>query len=436
MASLEDRSRHMEDCSRCNNCKWTPVVRSERFASICPSAGYGRFHSYTGGGKLINGFGLLKGTVQYSESLTETIYTCSMCGGCDVACKTNFSDLIEPLDSLYAIRERMVRDGQAPLALQKLLGQLREHGNALGTSPQVRGQWCADLQVKRTPHQTAAVLLHVGDAAFDQAQWPQLRFVISELQRQGVDVVIGGAEEPDCGALAFEIGDRELATQLANATVAWIRSSQARQVITCSDTDFAAFRSLYPRMDVSLDGIEVLHVSQWLAKRISTVSQTTSHPGEEVVTYHDACHLGRLSEPFQPWKGEWVMKLNSLPARQPDGVMRFGVGGVYDEPRQVLAASGARIVEMERIREFSYCCGAGGGGKEANPDFAAFAGRERLEEALATGAKTLVSSCSGCINHLNEVVQKHDIPIRVIGLLDYLLSRQKVAVGTNATTKE
>ncbi|MEA2670361.1 MAG: hypothetical protein QOG45_581, partial [Chloroflexota bacterium] len=35
--------------------------------------------------------------------------------------------------------------------------------------------------------------------------------------------------------------------------------------------------------------------------------------------------------------------------------------GVFDPPRRLITATGARLVEMGRCRDNSFCCGAGGG---------------------------------------------------------------------------
>jgi Fe-S oxidoreductase len=68
---------------------------------------------------------------------------------------------------------------------------------------------------------------------------------------------------------------------------------------------------------------------------------------------------------------------------------------VYDEPRTVVKKSG-ELVEAERHRERSFCCGAGGG--------LAFLGEEpgervsnvRAKELMATGAKTIGTACPFC----------------------------------------
>ena len=74
-----------------------------------------------------------------------------------------------------------------------------------------------------------------------------------------------------------------------------------------------------------------------------------------------------------------------------------GAQGVYDAPRDVLAAiPGVELVEMERSREAAWCCGAGGACREAFPEYSAAAAAERVEEAASTGAEALVTACSRC----------------------------------------
>ena len=77
------------------------------------------------------------------------------------------------------------------------------------------------------------------------------------------------------------------------------------------------------------------------------------------------------------------------------------MNGCYDAPRELLASiPGLELVEMERKREFSWCCGGGGNIPFLYPSFARWTARGRLEEAESTRADMLVSACPGCKNTL------------------------------------
>jgi Fe-S oxidoreductase len=103
----------------------------------------------------------------------------------------------------------------------------------------------------------------------------------------------------------------------------------------------------------------------------------------------------------EPFKGEW----NGDKLLRPMRMKRDGHGGIFDPPREILKAiPGVKLVEMERIREYSWCCGAGGGVLEAYPDFAAWTAEERLEEARSTGAGAMVTACPWCLRLFKDTL--------------------------------
>ena len=123
------------------------------------------------------------------------------------------------------------------------------------------------------------------------------------------------------------------------------------------------------------------------------------------VTYHDPCHLGRQGEPYVPWDGEETKIYGQAVVYDPPRPRYNGAQGVYEAPRDVLAAiPGLELVEMERNREAAWCCGAGGACREAYPEFSAWAASERIEEAEATGAEAIVTACSRCELNFAEAV--------------------------------
>jgi Fe-S oxidoreductase len=73
---------------------------------------------------------------------------------------------------------------------------------------------------------------------------------------------------------------------------------------------------------------------------------------------------------------------------------------------------------MERIKEYAWCCGAGGGAREAYPDFSGWTASERIEEARATGAEVLASACGWCERNLSDAVQNSGNSIKVCDVVD------------------
>jgi len=421
--SLQARKWNIEQCNRCNQCKISPVPKSQRFSAVCPAVEYGQFHAYSGSGKIITGYAISTGWAKYSKEVVDSLTTCTMCGACDTACHHLNGDLIQPIETLYDVRAQLASDGQLPAAHRLLLDHLAKHGNPYGRPREERSRWAQALNLVDATREPVEVLLHIGCSnAFDKNAWPMLSWIAAALGKAEVRFGTLGNQECNTGVLAYELGDRELAATLARQTIELVKRSGAKTLVTCCADSIAAFRNFYPRMELPLKGIEVLHITEYLQRLMASGQCSLKATAQETVTYHDPCKLGRLSEPFVPWSGTWKVINNGLRFAEPPRPKRFGLGGIYDAPRQLLQqVQGTRLVEMERIRELSYCCGAGGGGKEAHPEFAEKAAADRLAEAISTGASTLVTACASCTSHLRQTAERQGLHIQVKNLVEYLM---------------
>ena len=98
---------------------------------------------------------------------------------------------------------------------------------------------------------------------------------------------------------------------------------------------------------------------------------------------------------------------------------RRGANGVYEIPRNILKSiPGLKLVEMYRIKEYAWCCGAGGGVIDAYPEFALWTGAERLREAGAVGAEAIVSACPWCQRNFLDAARETDNDIKVYDLIE------------------
>jgi Fe-S oxidoreductase len=415
--ALEDYRADAMRCTRCAYCKWIPLdkVKSWRFAKGCPSIEYAHFHSYSAGGRLITALSLMDGRSTVTDKVQDSVFKCNLCGSCEVTCKMCRYDM-EPLLAMRELRAHLVREGHTPPQIETVINGLRRNSNMVGAPHERRGDWAADLQVKNLVTEKAEVAFHAGCRySFDGDLGDIARAAVRILKGAGVNVGILGTAEGCCGGRARDMGYLpDFKTRSHSLLKAWQRAGVKTVVTPCSDC-YYAFKRLYPPEG---SGVQTVHMVEFLDGLIrdGRLKFTRSVPMK--VTYHDPCHLGRQGETYVPWNGKEKKIFGQAVVYDPPRPRYNGAFGIYEPPRNVLRAiPGLELVEMERNREAAWCCGAGGGAREAYPDFSSWTARERLEEAAATGAEAIVTACPWCERNFLDASAGGDAKLKVLDVI-------------------
>ena len=417
--ALEDCEKDMMRCNRCSYCKWIPhqVFSNSRFLHICPSIEKYHFHGWSAGGKQVLGLSLLRNRVEINEAVSDMVYQCQMCGGCDVSCKVERDR--EPYEAMQEIRFKCVEAGEVPVEHAFVVDSLKNEDNTMGALKEDRGNWAEGNAVKDVRNEPAEVLFHAGCRySFDESLWSTAKGGLRLLLNAGVDVGIMGKEEACCGGRSYEMGYAGEFTKYAqHNTDAWSGAGVKTIVTPCADC-YHTFKVLYDKTGHK-STVEVLHITEFIARLIREEQIKPTSKVPLTVTYHDPCHLGRLAEPWIHWEGKEAKVFGQMVIHDPPKEKRFGTKGVYDMPREILRSiPGVELREMPRIREYAYCCGAGGGVKEAYPEFAQFTAANRLQEARSTGAAALVTSCPWCKSNFTESVDGSEGSLEILDVID------------------
>ncbi|MDR2163547.1 MAG: (Fe-S)-binding protein [Clostridiales Family XIII bacterium] len=419
---LEDFFPMERRCSNCLGCKFVPFekIKSNRFGRNCPSVWHYNFNLYSARGRFQLGQNILEdGSVRFEGQALDAIFNCQACGACDVGCKvTRFN--LEPLAHNIALKERAVEKGKAPDALNAVAAQLAKQKTMLpGAKKADRGAWASGLKLKdiSVGKETAEYAFFPGcQYAYDKDLQKKAKSYVSVLKKAGVDLGWFGKGDMCCGGRAGQMGFRkEFEAQAQANAVVWKKAGAPKIVTPCSDCYYALKRQ-YAMLGIE---VEVVHAVELIAELIKSGKLKLKKAVDLSITYHDPCRLGRLGEPFEPWDGTEKKILNQVHTWTPARPRYAGTYGIYDAPRDVLAAiPGLRLVEMERVRENSWCCGAGGGCSVFNPEFSDAVASERVTEAQATGAEAIVTACPWCEKNLSGVTSENGTAMPVVDVID------------------
>ena len=408
--------RMIKTCLRCSICKWIPQlqIKSQKYATICPAIDMYNFHPYSGGGKIILALSLNMGRIQPTEELRDLVYKCTECGGCAISCK--FLNNLEPLEIISELREKLVKAGYGPMPVQqKYIEAVKEVRNPYNEPSEKRAEWLPkDIQID----QNSKLLFYVGCTASYRRK--EMAIATARiLNAAGLKFRLL-EDESCCGSPILRTGDKASFLESMNKNLDAIEALDINTVIfTCSGC-FDTYKVDYPlHRDYKF---EIKHAVEYFSELIDSGKLKLTKEVPLTVTYHDPCHLGRNAERFEEWDGDVVQLMDLVSINIPEKPKRCGAKGIYDPPRNILKKiPGLKFIEMERIKEYSYCCGAGAGVKSAFPEFALHTAQTRIDEAESTGANALISACPFCSTNLQDGIEESGSKLKYYDITELIL---------------
>jgi Fe-S oxidoreductase len=348
----------------------------------------------------------------------DVLWSCVTCGACVEQCPVD----IEHIDHIVDMRRyQVMMESEFPSELSVLFKNLETKGNPWGQNAADRTNWIdeVDFDVPVYGQDVDSFdgyeyLFWVGCAgAYDDKAKKTTKAVAELLAIAGVKYLVLGTGETCNGDSARRSGNEFLFQQLAqqaketlDGLFEGVETVDRKIVVTCPHC-FNTIGREYRQLG---SNYTVLHHTQLLNRLVRDKKLVPVSPVSENITYHDPCYLGRHNK-------------------------------VYEAPRELIGASGAKLAEMPRHADRSFCCGAGGARMWMEEHIGKRINHERVDEALATGATTVATACPFCrvmvtdgVNDRQEAAGREGVDVRdVAQLLLESLDRDAVKLPEKGT---
>lgn len=332
-------------------------------------------------------------------SKLSTFWLCTACNSCTVRCPRG----IEVSESMRQVREWVIRDNlqETPEALSRLKEMVISSHNIMGDDNETRLIWSSNLpggigEIKRK----AEVVWFVGCvASFFPMAYKIPQSMVQIFGRSGIDFTVMGGKEWCCGFPLYTAGMSDTIPDLAAHNLKSVLATGAKTLVSTCASCFHTWKHIYPEMLSDFpEDLEVLHATEYLARLVEQGRIKLGNV-ERVITYHDPCDLGKRN-------------------------------GIVDEPRFVLEnIPGIELREMVNHKQNSLCCGGGGNVEAFSPDAVTQASKNRLEQAVDTGAEYIVSACQQCMRTFFNGARKNKIRIRAMDLTQLVLESIEVGMA-------
>ncbi|WP_433504444.1 (Fe-S)-binding protein [Pseudonocardia halophobica] len=382
---LTDR-RTAEFVDEWRNASYNCYSSGHKFCrEVCPVMQVTRNESWTPTAFHANVVAMEKGELEVADIAADYV-NCTQCGACELRCPNTlftgdfYRFRTRTVDVVKAVRALAVESGvhQPNWRTWNARTDDKTHEPVLGeteiSQENVRN-WAEGLDI---PIGGETILFVDCEAAFYRTAVP--RAVAQILQLAGYEFGLMG-EQWCCGGPAAEMGYVDQARRFARHNLDNWRATGTKRVLVLDPHDYISFTEDYPKYFGPEFDIEVVLVVEVLADLLAQGKLTPTVPVNRTITYHDPCRLNKRK-------------------------------GIWEEPRQVLRSiPGLTFHDVDRVTQWSYCSGGGGGLPVEKPELTAAISDRRLGHAAELGVDTLVSACPWSERPLSEAGDKRDVDV-------------------------
>lgn len=384
--NMEDENIESFGVSKVTDFTWKDIfdadacINCSRCEDVCPANATGKPLSPM---KVINKIGDAAFNDPKRDLVSDigqdSLWSCTTCRACEDICPAGN----EHVNKIIDIRRNLIlMEGEfAGDEVIQAMDNVEVNGNPMGLAMASRGDWAIGLDVIIMGNSFEAldnqvdVIYYVGCyASFDARNQKIARNFIEICNASNVKVGILGKEEKCCGEPIRKMGNEYLYQELAKENIKNLQKYNVPKIVTTCPHCFNTLNKDY--RDLGFE-TEVEHYTVFL-DRLEKEKRIPLKEKQFDCTYHDSCYLVRHNE-------------------------------IDDEPRSLLKSAGANIIEMDKSRKDTSCCGAGGGrilaeehlgDKRINVD--------RINMAQETGAPTLISNCPFCLTMFEDGIKMAD----------------------------
>ncbi|GGO21852.1 heterodisulfide reductase-related iron-sulfur binding cluster [Deinococcus humi] len=338
----------------------------------------------------------------------EAVWACTTCGACMQVCPVQDEQMLDIIDIR---RQQVMVAGEFPQQLQTAFRGMERASNPWGISRDKRMEWAEGLKVPTIDENPEPdVIYWVGcAAAYDPGAQKVARSFVQLLDKAGVNYAVLGKKEACTGDSARRAGNEFLYQTLAQENVETLNSVRPKLIVATCPHCMNIIGGEYPQIG---GHYKTIHHTEYLETLVAAGKLPLAELADNV-TYHDPCYLGRHN-------------------------------GVYDAPRTLITRMAGEVLKLERERENSFCCGAGGAqfwkeeeeGRERVSDNrfrelqARLDGAKQASEEFEQTGKVVAVGCPFCKAMLNSTPEKQkrdDIVVKDVAEL--MLESMQRATG-------